>query len=61
MDSKTLIKIIKKQGWYLVRVNGSHHHFKNDFNNKIITIPHPKKDISTGTLIAILKIAGVKY
>lgn len=37
-----------------------HHQFKNENNPQLITVPHPDKDIPTGTLRSILKIAGLK-
>ena len=57
MKSSSLIKLIEKEGWELVRTKGSHHHFKH---KGIVTIPHPKKDIPIGTVNAILKQAGLK-
>ncbi|MDE9537022.1 type II toxin-antitoxin system HicA family toxin, partial [Xenorhabdus bovienii] len=36
MRSADLIKEVEKKGWVLVRINGSHHHFKHPE----LTIPH---------------------
>ncbi len=58
--SKELIKIIEKDGWYLVNVVGSHCQFKHKQKQGKVTIPHPKKEIKTGTAISILKQAGLK-
>lgn len=60
MKSTVLISLIKKDGWYLVRTKGSHHHFKHPFKKGIVTIPHPKKDIPKGTVNSIFKQAGLK-
>ncbi len=60
MNSVSLIKAIKKDGWYLVRTKGSHHHFKHPKKRGIVTIPHPKKDLPKGTVNSILKQAGIK-
>lgn len=49
MTSKKLIKMIEKDGWYLRRVEGSHHHFK-----------HPNKDLDIKTVNSILKQTGLK-
>lgn len=49
MNSREVIGLIEADGWYLVRVNGSHHHFK-----------HPKKDLLAKTVGSILKQAGLK-
>lgn len=60
MKSSSLIKLIEKEGWELVRTKGSHHHFKHQQYKGIVTVPHPKKDIPIGTVNAILKQAGLK-
>lgn len=60
MSSKELIKIIKKDGWYLVRVRGSHHQFKHDTKHGKVTIPHPRKYLPKGTIKSIMKQAGLK-
>lgn len=60
MKSSSLIKMIQKDGWQLVRTKGSHHHFKHPDKKGIVTIPHPKKDIPIGTTNSILKQAGIK-
>lgn len=60
MKSSSLIKMIKDDGWYLVRTKGSHHHFKHQSKNGIVTIPHPKKDVPKGTVNSILKQTGLK-
>lgn len=51
--------MIEKDGWELVRTKGSHHHFKHHIKKRIVTIPHPKKDIPMGTAKSILKQAGL--
>lgn len=60
MSSDALIKAIKKDGWFLVRIKGSHHHFKHPEKTGIVTIPHPKIDIPKGTCNSIFKQAGIK-
>lgn len=60
MTSNDLIKILKKDGWYLDRVVGSHHHFKHKSKKGVVTVPHPRKDLLVGTLNSILKQAGLK-
>ncbi|MFH6912567.1 type II toxin-antitoxin system HicA family toxin [Acinetobacter sp. AM3-2] len=59
MKSLDLIKMIKADGWYEVRVSGSHHHFKHPTKKGLVTIPHPKKDLPNGTVKSILKQAGL--
>lgn len=60
MTSNDLIKMLKKDGWELVRVAGSHHHFKHKSKKGIVTVPHPRKDLPIKTLNSILKQAGLK-
>ncbi|WP_143213097.1 type II toxin-antitoxin system HicA family toxin [Acinetobacter baumannii] len=59
MKSLYLIKMIEADGWYEVRVSGSHHHFKHPTKKGLVTIPHPKKDLPNGTVKSILKQAGL--
>jgi predicted RNA binding protein YcfA (HicA-like mRNA interferase family) len=60
MDSSSLKKMLEKDGWYIVRTKGSHHHFKHSEKKGIVTLPHPKKDVPKGTVNSILKQAGLK-
>ncbi len=57
-NSKEIIKRLEKEGWVLVRVDGSHHQFKHPKKDGTVTVPHPKKDLPTGTLKSIFKQAG---
>ncbi|MDO3665339.1 MULTISPECIES: type II toxin-antitoxin system HicA family toxin [Acinetobacter] len=59
MKSLDLIKMIETDGWYQVRVTGSHHHFKHPTKKGLVTVPHPKKDLPSGTVKSILKQAGL--
>ncbi|MDO5054327.1 type II toxin-antitoxin system HicA family toxin [Pasteurella oralis] len=59
MDSKSLIRQIEKDGWYLVAVRGSHYQFKHRIKTGRVTIPHPKKDLDIRTVKSILKQAGL--
>jgi predicted RNA binding protein YcfA (HicA-like mRNA interferase family) len=59
IDSRNLIQKLRADGRELVRVNGSHHHFRHPTKPGTITVPHPKKDLSRGTENSILKQAGL--
>lgn len=50
MQSSELIKLLEADGWVLVRVKGSHHHFKKEGVPHLITISHPTKDLSIGQI-----------
>ncbi|WP_246009194.1 type II toxin-antitoxin system HicA family toxin [Vreelandella nanhaiensis] len=60
VDSRALIKELKKDGWELVRVNGSHHHFRHPTKPGTVTVPHPKKDLKIGLVKGIRKSAGLE-
>jgi predicted RNA binding protein YcfA (HicA-like mRNA interferase family) len=60
MNSAEVVKLIHAHGWRLIRVSGSHHHFRHAVRPGLVTIPHPKKDLPPGTLNSILKQAGLK-
>ena len=55
-----MIRALKAAGWTLVRVKGDHHHFKHQRNPDIVTVPHPKRDLSLGVLRSIERITGLK-
>jgi predicted RNA binding protein YcfA (HicA-like mRNA interferase family) len=46
--------------WRLQRTRGSHHQFVHQTKVGTITVPHPKKDLGKGLVLAILKQAGLK-
>ena len=60
MNSREVIKILQQNGWYEVTQKGSHKQFKHTTRKGRVTVPHPKRDIPTGTLKSIEKQAGVK-
>ncbi|QIX17350.1 type II toxin-antitoxin system HicA family toxin [Burkholderia multivorans] len=60
MSSSELIRMLEADGWFLVRVKGSHHHFKHPTKQGLATVPHPNKDLPVGTTKSILKTAGLK-
>ncbi|TPL90482.1 type II toxin-antitoxin system HicA family toxin [Mesorhizobium sp. B2-3-12] len=51
--------MLEADGWFRIGVAGSHHHFKHPTKSGKVTIPHPRKDIPTGTVRALLKQAGL--
>lgn len=58
MKDKDLLKFLKKNGWEVVRINGSHHILQKD--GKTVVVPIHGKDVPTGLLNAILKETGLK-
>ena len=57
MNSKDLIKELLKDGWFEVKVRGSHHYFKHPSKAGKVTVPHPKKDLPLGTVKSIKESA----
>ena len=61
MKIREVIKMIEKDGWYLVKVKGSHRQYKHSSKKGLVTISgHSNDDIGKGTLNSILKQAGLK-
>ncbi|MCK4795738.1 MAG: type II toxin-antitoxin system HicA family toxin [Spirochaetes bacterium] len=60
MKSSEIIKILKKDGWIIHNIRGSHHQLKHPAKNGKVTVPHPKSDIPIGTFKNILKQAQIK-
>jgi predicted RNA binding protein YcfA (HicA-like mRNA interferase family) len=60
MGSREVIAVLKADGWKLDRVKGSHHVFVHDSKPGIVVVPHPKKDLPTGTLRSILRTVGLR-
>jgi predicted RNA binding protein YcfA (HicA-like mRNA interferase family) len=59
MKSADVIRLLKDDGWVLDRIRGSHHVFKHPLKAGVVVVPHPKKDLGTGLIKAILKQAGI--
>jgi predicted RNA binding protein YcfA (HicA-like mRNA interferase family) len=55
-DSRKIVKRLLGDGFVLVSVKGSHHKFTR--NGVTVIVPHPKRDLPTGTARAIAKAAG---
>ena len=60
MKSSEVIARLKLDRWELVRIRGSHHHFRHPTKPGIVTVPHPYKDLPLGTLKNIERQARVK-
>lgn len=59
-SSREIIKQLSEDGWYEVRVTGSHHHFKHTDKPGVVTVPHPKKQLGKGLINSIFKQAKLK-
>ncbi|MXV99106.1 MAG: type II toxin-antitoxin system HicA family toxin [Acidimicrobiaceae bacterium] len=55
------IRVVESDGWYLVRTNGSHRHFRHPLKPGTVTIPGSLgKALKKGTWGHILRRAGLK-
>ena len=61
MNSRAIIKILEKHGWYKADQSGSHIQFRHPSIEGRVTVPHPKKDIPIGTLKSIERQSGIKF
>lgn len=59
LNPEKVIKVIKKKGFLLDRVKGSHHIYVHPETRQRVVIPVHKKDLPKGTLMEILKQAGI--
>lgn len=62
MKVMEMIKLIEKDGWYLVRTKGSHQQYKHPIKTGLVTIPVHRlsNDLSVGLEKSILKQAQLK-
>jgi len=59
MNSRDLLKELTTDGWYIDRVEGSHHILKHPTKQGHISVPHPKKDLGKGLVHKLKKQAGI--
>jgi predicted RNA binding protein YcfA (HicA-like mRNA interferase family) len=57
-SSDHIISILKRNGFIYKSSRGSHHKYIKE--QRIVIIPHPKKEIPYGTFLSILKQSGLK-
>ncbi len=55
-NNHRIIARLKREGFQLVSINGSHHKLRR--GTQTIIVPHPRKDLPIGTASAIARQAG---
>lgn len=55
-NSRKIIERLRREGFELISVRGSHHKFGKA--EKTVIVPHPKKDLPLGTARNIARMAG---
>jgi predicted RNA binding protein YcfA (HicA-like mRNA interferase family) len=56
-DSRRIIQHLKREGFRLVRIAGSHHQFIHPVSKRRVTVVHPKKDLPLKTVRSIYEQA----
>jgi predicted RNA binding protein YcfA (HicA-like mRNA interferase family) len=55
------VRMLKDDGWFVVRTRGSHHQYKHPTKPGLVTIPGNRNDeLAAATLNSIMKQAGLK-
>ena len=61
MKARNPIRLIERDGWYLVRTRGSHRQFRHPTKSGTVTVAGKLGlDVPPGTLNSVLKQAGLK-
>lgn len=60
-SSREIIKILEQNGWYLVKTEGDHWHFKHNQIKGKVTVTHPVKDVKKQVLKGIELQSGLKF
>lgn len=55
-SSKQIVKRLLADGFELVAIKGSHHKFRK--GERVVIVPHPKRDLPLGTARSIARMAG---
>ncbi len=59
LNGKKLVKILEQNGFILDHTTGSHFVFRQPASGKRVTVPVHQKELPPGTLLSILKQAGL--
>jgi len=61
MKVRAVIKMIKADGWFVIRIRGSHRQFRHREKSGLVTIAgKPSDELAPGTLNSVLRQAGLK-
>ncbi|MGH8745706.1 MAG: type II toxin-antitoxin system HicA family toxin, partial [Burkholderiales bacterium] len=61
MKVSAILRILQRDGWYLIATRGSHRQFKHALKPGRVTVPgKPSDDLTPGLLNSILKQSGLK-
>lgn len=57
-NSRKILRRLRKEGWVVVNIEGSHHKLSHPNWKHPVIVPHPKKDLPQGTARSIARAAG---
>ena len=59
LTPESVIRILKQKGFVLDRIKGSHQIYYHPLTKRRVVVPFHKKDLPKGTLLEILRQAGI--
>ncbi len=59
LTPQRIIRVLEKRGFVLDRIKGSHHVYYHPEMRRRVVVPLHKRDLPKGTLLEILKQAGI--
>jgi predicted RNA binding protein YcfA (HicA-like mRNA interferase family) len=60
LTPQKIVEVLKKSGYVLDRTKGSHHIYYHPETKRRVVVPLHKRDLPKGTLLEILKQAGIR-
>lgn len=61
MKVRDMIRVIERDGWFLIATRGSHRQYQHAIKPGRVTVAgKPSDDMAPGTLNSVLKQAGLK-
>jgi len=60
MTAREVLRLLRKDGWYVVTQNGSHIQMEHPVKKGKVTVPNHKDDLAKGTLHSIYTQAKLK-
>ena len=61
MKVRQVVRMLRKDGWYLARTRGGHYQYKHREKKGLVTVPGTMNgELAPGTLNSILKQAELK-
>ena len=62
MKVRDVLRLLRRDGWYLVRTTGSHAHYQHRVKRGTVTVAGSgNDDLAPKTLRSILRQAGFRY